>query len=113
MSKPQKGMVTFTFHRDVILKIIAGSGGENSQKLVDKLMTYDELPSPDVVYNLAKEVGFGTQQDLVVLHANGFFHRLSQPLSPEYRRTFVRPRINPQWSKDNAPKVTVIELSQT
>ena len=61
------GQVTVVEHGHVRLKIVAGEGGENVERVAKAIEALGEIPSPDRAYRLARELAFGSPESLIVL----------------------------------------------
>lgn len=61
------GQVTIVAHGHVMLKIVAGEGGENAELVAQAIKALGEVPPPGDAYSLARLHRFGSAESLVVL----------------------------------------------
>ena len=61
------GQITVVEHGRVMLKLVAGEGGEQVEKVAQAIKRLGEVPSPDRAHKLAQELQFGSPESLVVL----------------------------------------------
>ena len=102
------GIVSVIQGKHVAMKVVAGCEGMNAKVLERHLRVRREIPSPDVVYEIAKMVGFGCTGCLVVMTRDGAIFKGEDDLHPRYRETFGQRRFNPRWECGEAPYVKVI-----
>ncbi len=103
--------------RNVLFKVIAGSNGGNASKLVEWAKSQTGALTMESIYEAARKVDFGTQEDLVVQDSAGSLCYAGdggpQELGELYRdcAKFRNPRFNPRWKQGIADHVEVVVLS--
>ena len=91
----------------MLIKAVCGCNGYNADKLVQSIC--EQKPeTPQAVYDLAIQNGFGCKNGLVVMGNSEVIAR-DKELSPLYREKFNDPEFNPRWSRGTAAYVSVIE----
>jgi hypothetical protein len=105
------GLVSVRVNGSVVLKIIAGSDGMNAVAVADAIKKMTKVPGPNEAYDLAIRLGFGGEDNLVVMDAQNIVHKTGHhTLSPRYRRTFGVSTFNPRWSRGSAPYVVIVDM---
>lgn len=101
----------------MLFKAIAGSDGYNALKLVEWVKAQSRVLTIEDVYEAAKRVQFGGQDDLVVQDSTGSlcFHGDGGPdgLGGLYRDRvkFYVPHFNPRWERGTADYVEIVTLA--
>jgi len=103
------GMVTVQKSGKVIMKVVCGSDGYKAQELARRMM--DAWPmTVDAVYDLAREVGFGSTKCLVVMTNDAVCFNGDEDLDPLYRATFEQPHFNPRWPQGICDHTAVVNV---
>ena len=92
------------------MKVVAGSDGGNASKLAYRIHQLGRVPTIDEAYELARFVGFGSEQTLVVISRDGVKYEGDGKLSTRYRKTFEDPSFNPRWKHGISDFTEVIDL---
>jgi len=106
-----QGLVTVRSKSDgkVLMKIVAGCDGYNAQRVANILRASWPV-SVGQAYTMAREIGFGSNEDLVVITATEVRFDGDYDLGPLYRSTFEQPEFNPRWEHGTADNVVVIDV---
>lgn len=91
-----QGMITVLKNQMVVMKIIAGSNGQKSERVAQKIRKNWPL-SIDEAYKIALKTGLGSKNCLVVLTADDCRYDGDDDLSELYRENFDQPSFNPRW----------------
>lgn len=115
-----QGVLSVVLNDEVILKAIAGSSGFNIDKLKERI-PHINVKSPLQVYQAALEVGFGAEDNLVVMatpckqtvygHETIHTELNDYEVIKQYWTTFRKPEWNPRDVKGFAEHTTVVEVS--
>jgi len=90
--------------KKMLFKVVAGMNGHNASKLADWVKGQKGVLTIEGIYQAAKQVSFGSQEDLVVQDAAGSLcydgDRGPAELGELYRdhEKFCDPRFNPRWA---------------
>lgn len=104
-----QGLVTVKSHDTVVMKIVAGINGYNAQEVADKIKKSWPL-STEAAYEIAKMIGFGSTECLVVMSASEIKYDGGEEIDPRYRKTFNQPEFNPRWERGTADYVVIIDV---
>jgi len=92
-----QGIVSVFENNQVILKAVAGCDGYEAEKLARRIKA-EGLRDAESVYKAAMEVGFGSEESLVVLDSERIYYPYGDnQVGPLYRQTFSNPKFNPRW----------------
>ena len=105
-----QGLITITEDGNVIMKIVAGSNGMIAEKVAKSLVKIYKRAKLSEVYEMVLDIGFGSQNDLVVINENEQFSKSPDVISPLYRKTFTQPEFNPRWECGLADYVKVVHV---
>ena len=90
---------------EVAFKIVAGCDGYNAEELAKAILkkSFDDLTC-ELLLEMAKEAGFGCEDDLVVLGrgCKPASEMDEGDLGPLYHLTFDNPWFNPRWGRGSA-----------
>lgn len=103
------GLVTIMSGKKVVMKLIAGSDGYFARELANKLKNSWPVDIRKA-YEIARNIGFGGIEDLVVITESEICYKGDDKISPLYRKTFTRPKFNPRWEIGIAENSIVIEV---
>jgi hypothetical protein len=111
-----QGLVTVKSGQKVLMKVVAGSDGNNAKKLADWLRDFWPK-SPKQVYKKALKLEFGCDSCLVVITDSQVFFEGKccdsnsfDADNPLYRKTFQQPEFNPRWENGIAEYLEIVEV---
>lgn len=104
-----QGIVSVQSGGRVVMKLVAGNDGNLAQKVADRLRSSWPL-SADAAYDLARKIGFGCRESLVVLTESETKYKGSVELDDRYYDTLQDPEFNPRWEQGTADHVVVIKV---
>lgn len=92
------GLVSVLRNDEVIVKVVAGCNGYLSTDLSTAIQK-DNISDPEAIFNLAKKIGFGSQDCLVVQDHCVNFYDGDESLGILYydQLKFKDPKFNPRW----------------
>lgn len=105
-----QGLVTIKVFGKVAMKIVAGIDGDKAKKVADAIRNQNPLPTAKEAYDLASNLGFGSEECLVVMTPTETVYKYGDQLHRRYRDTFYQPEFNPRWEYGTADFVEVVEL---
>lgn len=103
------GLVTVMSEKKVVMKIIAGSDGYFAPQLANKLKNSWPVDIK-TAYEMARKIGFGGIEDLVVITESEVYFKGDEDISPLYRETFTQMKFNPRWEIGEAENTIVIKV---
>ena len=104
-----QGVVSVQSSGRVVMKLVAGKDGNLAQEVADCLCSSWPL-SVDAAYDLALDIGFGSENTLVVLTESETRYDGPDELDDRYHRTLQDPNFNPRWELGTADHVVIIEV---
>lgn len=106
-----QGIVSVVKDGSVIIKAVAGSNGYQAGELAAQIRGR-KLITPEAVMEAAKQVGFGSQESLVVQSPSENLFEGKEDLTGLYldRTKFADPRFNPRWDCGLAEHIEVVEI---
>jgi hypothetical protein len=104
-----QGLVTIVSGGKVLMKIVTGSDGEFARSVANRIKKQWPLDTVGA-YAIAKRVGFGHEDDLVVIDQTSVTYLGDGEVGSRYRETFDRPEFNPRWEFGTADHVIVISV---
>ncbi len=106
-----QGLVSIVKNREVIFKIVTGTDGYLSKSLVECIKQTEKPLTVELLYDLALKIGFGYQDNLVVMDRNTIKFA-DDDISNDslYRTTFQDPNFNPRWRYGTADYVEILYL---
>lgn len=115
-----QGVLSVVQNGEVILKAIAGTSAFNIDKLKERI-PHLNVKSPLQVYQAALEVGFGAEENLVVMatpceqtiygHETIHTDLYDYQVLKQYWKTFQKPEWNPREVTGSADHTTVVEVT--
>lgn len=106
-----QGIVSVIVNGEVAVKAIAGSDGYNASILAEEIQR-NHITSPEEIFNLAQEIGFGDQESLVVQSPDKNLYEGDADLAGLYldRSKFADPEFNPRWERGTADHIEVVKF---
>jgi hypothetical protein len=106
-----QGLVSVTRNGKVVAKAVAGCDGYNANKLAQAIQANGYFDA-EIIAGVAKDVGFGCDDCLVVMDSQGSIIAGDEP-GPLYRQQFSDPLFNPRWECGICAHTEVVELEPT
>jgi len=106
-----QGIVSVIVNNRVAVKAVAGSDGYNASILAEEIER-KRVTSPEKIFALAKEVGFGSQDTLVVQSPDVNLFDGDGDLTGLYldRSKFLDPEFNPRWEQGTADYTKIVKF---
>jgi len=111
------GIVSVSTRSGFLMKITATCNGMKAPAVADAIMgaaqTLNRTPTPDEVYEIARQTDFGCKECLVVMDAEEEVYHGSDIPGPKYREHFARAKYHPAgWRGESEHTAEVALHSQ-
>lgn len=94
----------------VLMKIVTGTDGNQADSVASAVKAAWPMDADDA-YDVAFNLGFGNDDNLVVITENEHATNSGEELNPLYRSTFDQPRFNPRWEHGTADFISVVTVA--
>lgn len=108
-----QGMVTIRKEGRVVMKIVAGCGGDLASVVANSLLAAWPV-SAQQACRIAKAIGFGCKNCLFVVTSSKIVYRgeaeMEEAATIRCRKTFNQPGFNPRWDNGLTEFLEIIDL---
>lgn len=94
---------------EVLMKIVVGMDGHKAKETADAIKQAWPIEAAEA-YRISLDIGFGTEDSLVVMTGLETVFRGVGELDRLYRETFGKPHFNPRWSRGSADNTEIITI---